>query len=607
MTSSRTRASSRTQRSGKLSLRARAPIREIECDHFKAFLSFTAEFDGDAYLVGPNNSGKSTLIAAMRAAARLLRQAHRRDPDSTWLGPEGTRPAWTFGTEESGLIDENIHHEFMEDAATLRVRFDSGCLLVARWPRADGNGSNERPSFTLLEDTGWTPTTATEVGRGFSEIGIVPILGPVEQEEKLEPQRRVETNYDTRLASRFFRNDLYLNQGDGAAFRAFAERWLPEVTLAPVRLSQLEGGYLDVFYTEGTRHEKELFWAGDGIQVFVQLLWHLFHQWNASTVILDEPEVFLHADLQRRLVAILTEMPAQAITATHAQEVIAEAPARAIVWVSKDREHAVTAPDAAVLDELSKSLGSGFNLRLARALRARVALFVEGHDMKILRSLAATVGATSVAHERGVVVESFGGYTKRASAQAFAWLTGHLLGDSVTCFVVLDSDYRPQHVLDEAALELRASGAIPHIWKRKELENYLLAPGAIARLSGATVTDVRKLLDAVSDPLKGKVRTTLASDYLAAGGSTDHDAVSAAITAALSRVDEAWDTLESRLAMCPAKSVIKGLNREFQARRLKPVAAELLAAELRPPEIADEMRTLLLDVEQACRRNDGEG
>jgi hypothetical protein len=77
--------------------------------------------------------------------------------------------------------------------------------------------------------------------------------------------------------------------------------------------------------------------------------------------------VFLHADLQRRLVAILTEMPAQAITATHAQEIIAEAPARAIVWISKDRRQAVSAPDAGVLEELSASLGSGFNLRLVDA------------------------------------------------------------------------------------------------------------------------------------------------------------------------------------------------------------------------------------------------
>jgi predicted ATP-dependent endonuclease of OLD family len=361
---------------------------------------------------------------------------------------------------------------------------------------------------------------------------------------------------------------------------------------------------LDLFYTEESRREKELFWAGDGVQVFVQLLWHLFQHWHASTVILDEPEVFLHADLQRRLVAILAEMPAQAIAATHAQEVIAEAPARDIVWVSKEREQAVNAPDAEVLDELSASLGSGFNLRLARALRARVALFVEGHDMKILRSLAATVGAASVANETGVAVESFGGYTKRASAQAFAWLTGNLLGDSVTCFVVLDSDYRPREVLDEAERELRAAGVVPHVWKRKELENYLLVPAAIARLSGTIVAEVPEILEAVSDALKTKVTASLAADYVAAGRSMTHDAVSAAMKAAISDVLDDWDMLDSPLAICPAKDLIRGLNRVLSERGLKTVSAETLPVELRRSEVAAEMRTVLLEVERACRGDD---
>ena len=35
--------------------------------NFKAFDRFTLRMNGDAFLVGPNNAGKSTLIAAIRA------------------------------------------------------------------------------------------------------------------------------------------------------------------------------------------------------------------------------------------------------------------------------------------------------------------------------------------------------------------------------------------------------------------------------------------------------------------------------------------------------------------------------------------------------------
>lgn len=123
----------------------------------------------------------------------------------------------------------------------------------------------------------------------------------------------------------------------------------------------------------------------------------------------------------------------------------------------------------------------------------------------------------------------------------------------------------------------------------------------VARLSGADVAEVRELLDAVSDGLRTKVTASLASDYVEAGRSTSHDDVSAAMKAAVSDVLDDWDTLDSRLAMCPAKDVIRGLNREFGQRKLQPVSAETLAAELRRPEIATEMRTLVLEVDRACR------
>ena len=75
---------------------------------------------------------------------------------------------------------------------------------------------------------------------------------------------------------------------------------------------------LDLLYTEpGRRSEKEIVWAGDGIQVWLQLLLHVFRNRHVDVVILDEPDVFLHPDLQRRLVKLLDELPAQTIAATH--------------------------------------------------------------------------------------------------------------------------------------------------------------------------------------------------------------------------------------------------------------------------------------------------
>jgi predicted ATPase len=67
-----------------------------------------------------------------------------------------------------------------------------------------------------------------------------------------------------------------------------------------------KGMALDVYFKEASAHsERELFWAGDGMQIWLQILFHAYRQRRVDTLVLDEPDVFLHPDLQRRLIHIL--------------------------------------------------------------------------------------------------------------------------------------------------------------------------------------------------------------------------------------------------------------------------------------------------------------
>ena len=75
---------------------------------------------------------------------------------------------------------------------------------------------------------------------------------------------------------------------NGLPLRTFCKPWLPEIELLDVSLAHL-ANRLAVFYSEaGSRVPKELAWAGDGIQIWVQLLWHLFRAREATTIVLDE-------------------------------------------------------------------------------------------------------------------------------------------------------------------------------------------------------------------------------------------------------------------------------------------------------------------------------
>src|SRR2546429_3340765 len=92
------------------------------------------------------------------------------------------------------------------------------------------------------------------------------------------------------------------------------------------------------------------------IQIWLQLLLHVFRLRERDVVVLDEPDVFLHPDLQRRLVRLLDSLPGQTITATHSSEVLVEAAPESVIWVDKWRRNSVSSPDETQLTDLTISL-----------------------------------------------------------------------------------------------------------------------------------------------------------------------------------------------------------------------------------------------------------
>ena len=147
-----------------------------------------------------------------------------------------------------------------------------------------------------------------------------------------------------------------------------------------------------------------------------------------------------------------------------------------------------------MLANLASSLGTNFNIRLARILRARLALFVEGDDMTLLRELAKKAGARSLAAEDGVAVVPIEGMSNRRRLDSFRWVADELLKGAVKGFVILDRDYMSDGHVTEIRAQLKSAGLHSHVWARKELESYLLSPTAIARISGASVKFVQETL-----------------------------------------------------------------------------------------------------------------
>lgn len=581
-------------------------LNSLEMDHFKGFKRFTVHFPDSAYIVGPNNAGKSTLVQGLRACAHMLRYAKTRAPQG--YRRDGSRQMLSYALADAHLplVAENIRHEFMAAETRISLVFANRARLTAVWP-TDTEESEPQGFFYLETADGRQPRRPKDVLESFPRIGVVPSPSPLEHTEVVLNPDYVKRNEDGKLSSRHFRNQLYcLKSGpaEGKEYNDFLEyvsEWTPELRILSIRSRPgARERELDVFYEEsGSRIEKEIVWSGDGLQVWLQLLFHLFRCRNDPTVVLDEPDVYLHADLQRRLVRVLETHRAQTVLATHSAEVLGEAPAGSVVWVDRSRRHAVRAPDGLLLEQLTGALGSQFNMRLARALRAKVALFFEGDDHRIIRALAKTLGAVRVAQERGVALVPIGGFSNWDKIEPFVWLVDKLLERSVAGFVVLDRDYRPEEVTRRVEGKLVAVGLHAHVWRRKELESYLLVPSALARVTGASEAWVKEKLFEITASLEATVFARGLDEAMRHELSPTRGRVD--VTESFKPDFEGkWADHDLRLQMCPAKLVISRLNEALTSASYRTLSIVGLARSMLLHEIPDEMRDVIWECERVA-------
>ena len=579
-------------------------IKKLDLWNFKALERFTMTLGADAFLVGPNNAGKSTLISAARVAAGMLDHATRRQP--TGRREHGHRRVATHSlrADQYGLVTENLRHQFRSGESAVSLRTDTDLILTGVWPSDDDEHGPE-PFFYLRHPDERNISQPSMVRKLTGQIGIIPGLYPINQTETVLEEKYVRQHYQGRRSSQHAHNQLLLIRRDEefAEFNEFVTSWLPEIEKLSVTIRREPAGLeLDVLVQErGDRTPKELFWVGDGVQIFVQILTHLWRLRPADVVILDEPDLYLHADLQRRLVRLLDSTAAQTITATHSSEMLAEASSEAVVWVDKTRSRAIRRPRPASLEDLSTQIGSSFNLRLATALRARTVVFVEGDDMSIIRELAKTIGADHLAGERNCAIIEIKGFSNWVQVEPFKWFVSNFLDDSVEVFVLLDRDYRPDEEVVKVRSTLEAIDIHAHIWKRKELENYLLDPEALARSSNTAPSYISDQLASITDDMTEDVLAQFAEKrhFSSPSGSKD---MARAVSETNTELRPRAEDPEWRLHRYPAKAILSDLNRILQEARHKAVSTKNLARQLRPSEIPDEMRNWLHEVESSIRR-----
>lgn len=576
-------------------------IESLRLIRYKGFEEYRLHLRSSSFLIGPNNAGKSTIMSALRLCGLLVHHAKQRRTDFRTRDVTRNREvaAYSFNPSAARFVSENLRYELRFNEETrLELKFKNKAMLYVVWP------ADEDAGFYYLEHLdGIQPRNVREVRLHYPTIAVVPTLTPIEHREAVLSPAHVKENYTTRLASRHFRNQLKVAEEENAdtfdELREFFIENTPEVDSLDIDVGDLssEDPQVNVYYREGGfRVERELSWSGDGVQIWLQVLFHLWRLRDSESIILDEPDVFLHPDLQRRLVWVLEELRSQVVVATHAPEVLTEARRDSIIMVDRLKKRSRRVSDERVRSEMNEMLGSGFNLRLVKALRARVALFVEGDDMTILKNVARAVNASRVARERGVTVVPIRGLSNRGRASSFGWLNKNVLDEAVKIRLILDRDYYPDAAIEALVAECEKEGVEVHVWRRKELESYLISVPLLSRLSGCPEEEVSSFIEESLESLKTDILTSYLQERRQYERAADWHDVS------IDRhyipiFEESWSDPAWRLHAAPAKKVLSDVNRKLQEAGYKAAGAQSIAKRIQAHEVPTEMRDVLLDIE----------
>ena len=572
---------------------------QVDFHRFKAFKRFKLHIRHFNILVGPNNAGKSTILAAFRVLAVALRRATYRKPGLV-RGPHGQTLGYVIDISSASVAEENIFHDYDDsEPALVRFTLSSGDSLNLYFPETEA-------CILIAESNEGQPKSPSKFQRQFNcPIGFVPILGPVDHNEQLyqeEAARRALYNY---TAARNFRNIWYHYPNPFEQFRLLLRETWPGMDIErPTVDSSHEKSLLRMFCPE-ERIPRELFWSGFGFQVWCQMLTHIVQSGDKALFLIDEPDIYLHADLQRQLLGILRNLGPDVVIATHSTEMISEAEADDIVLVNKKRRSARRIRHPSDLTEVFGALGSNLNPLLTEIAKTRRVVFVEGEDFQIIGKFAKKLGCTAVSNRSNFAVVPVRAFSPERIRSLKTGMES-TLGGKVAAAVLLDRDYRSTEECE--ALVSSCKEFCDEVWFHncKEIENLLLSPTAIDRAAERRLADsirrggtkhefipcAQEILDSFAEDKRNYVvaQRLSATRRYAKGVSPETDETILA-ERTLTEFESKWSDSTAKLSLIPGKNAIASTNQALQER---------YGISVTPTAIIDAMSTVEVPRQVKC-------
>lgn len=494
-------------------------LTQIQLFNYRGFSEHTIALNETSIIVGQNNAGKTTIVEALRLISMV---SQRYKNSNYYLPPDGSnlsrRNLGIYpSTKQAEISFNTIFYQYSEPPAKILAKFSDGAtieIFIYENEIVFANIRNSKGKFITSKQQAHS--------LNIPEISIMPQVTPLQRSEKILSDDYVKSSMSSRLAPLHFRNQLRLNYDLFPKFKKTVEDTWPGVmvhSLIGKNRSLGEEIFLEI-RNEG--FVAEISEMGHGLQMWLQTIWFLTLAEKSTTVILDEPDVYMHADLQRRIIRYLRNKFKQTILTTHSVEIMSEVRPEELLIVNKKSKTSTYATSLPAVQQAINNSGSVHNIHLARLLSANKIILVEGDDLKIIKVIQDLLFPESEFPIQAIPNMAIGGWTGWKLAIGTSLGFKNALGQPIQTYCILDPDYHTEAEIADRLKEAHETSVELHIWHKKEIENYLLSATAIqrlissraaARVSLPSPEEIDRKIVEISDTMYHDCHDAIANEY----------------------------------------------------------------------------------------------
>lgn len=572
---------------------AKILLKKIKLENFKCYENTVISFKALSIIVGENNAGKSCLIEALRLVSRAAQGSTKRI--YTTPPPSFELPLFTKGFVidtkklkiDLGII---IYYYNMADYAKVTAYFiDKSRIEIYL---------NNETAFAVIYDSDNKIIKNRKEAEKIQldRIGILPQIGPIRENEKFIAETTISGDKDTYLSSLHFRNEIYAWKNEYFnEFKQNAEATWPGLQIRSLDYTPFQDEFISLI-VEDNHFSAEIGKMGNGLQMWLQIIWFLSRSKNCDLIILDEPDVYMHSDMQRRILELVKFKFPQVIIATHSLEIISRVDPECILEINKKDKKTKYANDSVSVQKIIDSIGGIQNLSLINLGRQRRCLFVEGNDFYYLNKFAERLYCKQLV----IPTFSLGGFNNISHLYGVANLFFNETKNQIKCFALVDRDYRDFFTVEKIYEKAKEQHLYLHIWERKEIENYLIVPEILYQYIppkfNIKYENFLEILNRLLDEQRNNVFDAFSEQYRKDSKNFDKSGqwdIARCNRAAREFLDRHWDSLEEKIKFVSGKDFLSIIFSYFKINFGVTLSSKKIIDKLNSDTIVEEIKNFL--------------